>query len=86
MIGVSSKNLMVMTCEPRFSVVTTLEIVVLNPVLVLGTPLQSAVNASLVHILKYLTGSAKTYANLTQVYVDVRNVALGHVMVYQGQS
>ncbi|KAF3523901.1 hypothetical protein F2Q69_00049911, partial [Brassica cretica] len=33
-----------------------------------------------VHILKYLTGSAKTYANLTQVYVDVRNVALGHVM------
>ncbi|KAL0663407.1 hypothetical protein Bca4012_100244 [Brassica carinata] len=53
---------------------------------VLGTPLQSAVNASLVHILKYLTGSAKTYANLTQVYVDVRNVALGHVMVYQGQS
>nr|VDD62666.1 unnamed protein product [Brassica oleracea] len=73
MIGVSSKNLMVMTCEPRFSVV-------------LGTPLQSAVNASLVHILKYLTGSAKTYANLTQVYVDVRNVALGHVMVYQGQS
>ncbi|CAN6936174.1 unnamed protein product [Brassica oleracea var. botrytis] len=83
MIGVSSKNLMVMTCEPRFSVGNK---VVLNPVLVLGTPLQSAVNASLVHILKYLTGSAKTYANLTQVYVDVRNVALGHVMVYQGQS
>ncbi|WZZ05604.1 LOW QUALITY PROTEIN: hypothetical protein YC2023_091525 [Brassica napus] len=55
---------------------------------VLGTPLQSAVNASLVHILKYLTGSAKrpkTYANLTQVYVDVRNVALGHVVVYDTQ-
>ncbi|CAF2177733.1 unnamed protein product [Brassica napus] len=45
----------------------------------------SAVNASLVHILKYLTGSAKTYANLTQVYVNVRNVALGHVMVYDTQ-
>ncbi|KAJ0231754.1 Cinnamoyl-CoA reductase 2 [Hirschfeldia incana] len=62
------------------------DLVVLNPVLVLGPPLQSAVNASLVHILKYLTGSAKTYANLTQVYVDVRDVALGHVMVYESPS
>ncbi|CAG7903231.1 unnamed protein product [Brassica rapa] len=74
MIGVSNNNLMVMTCELRFDRETTLEI--------------SAVNASLVHILKYLTGSAKrpkTYANLTQVYVDVHNVALGHVMVNDTQ-
>jgi cinnamoyl-CoA reductase len=62
------------------------DLVVLNPVLVLGPPLQSAINASLVHILKYLTGSAKTYANLTQVYVDVRDVALGHVLVYEAPS
>ncbi|GLJ43895.1 hypothetical protein SUGI_0915000 [Cryptomeria japonica] len=27
-------------------------------------------NASTAHIMKYLTGSAKTYANLTQAYVD----------------
>ncbi|KAL6334187.1 hypothetical protein AAG906_006772 [Vitis piasezkii] len=39
------------------------DLVVVNPVLVLGPLLQSTVNASIIHILKYLTGSAKTYAN-----------------------
>ncbi|KAJ4915917.1 Cinnamoyl-CoA reductase 1 [Raphanus sativus] len=62
------------------------DLVVLNPVLVLGPPLQPTINASLFHVLKYLTGSAKTYANLTQAYVDVRDVALAHVLVYEAPS
>ncbi|XP_010539540.1 PREDICTED: cinnamoyl-CoA reductase 1-like isoform X2 [Tarenaya hassleriana] len=62
------------------------DLVVLNPVLVHGPPLQPTVNASLFHILKYLTGSAKTYANSTQAYVDVRDVALAHILVFEAPS
>ncbi|KAK1324154.1 Cinnamoyl-CoA reductase 1 [Acorus calamus] len=62
------------------------DLVVVNPVLVLGPLLQPMVNASIVHVLKYLTGSAKTYANSIQAYVDVRDVALAHVLVFETPS
>nr|UGB90600.1 cinnamoyl CoA reductase [Sinopodophyllum hexandrum] len=62
------------------------DLVVVNPVLVMGPLLQPTVNASIVHILKYLTGSAKTYANSIQAYVDVRDVALAHILVYETPS
>ncbi|KAM3324018.1 hypothetical protein P3S67_005169 [Capsicum chacoense] len=61
-------------------------LIVINPVLVLGPLLQSTVNASVLHILKYLTGSAKTYANSTQAYVHVKDVALAHIIVYETPS
>ncbi|KAL6334816.1 hypothetical protein AAG906_021784 [Vitis piasezkii] len=51
------------------------DLVVVNPVLVLGPLLQSTVNASIIHILKYLTGSAKTY-----------DVALAHILVFEAPS
>uniref|UniRef100_A0A0D6QST0 cinnamoyl-CoA reductase n=1 Tax=Araucaria cunninghamii TaxID=56994 RepID=A0A0D6QST0_ARACU len=63
-----------------------LDMVVVNPCIVLGPLLQSSMNASTAHIMKYLTGSAKTYANLTQAYVDVRDVALAHILVYETPS
>ncbi|XP_010942096.1 cinnamoyl-CoA reductase 1 [Elaeis guineensis] len=59
------------------------DVVVVNPVLVMGPMLQAAVNASTVHVLKYLDGSAKKYANAVQAYVDVRDVALAHLLVYE---
>lgn len=62
------------------------DLVVVCPVLVLGPILQSSVNASIVHILKYLTGSAKTYANSVQAYVHVKDVALAHILVYEAPS
>ena len=62
------------------------DLVVVCPVLVLGPILQSSVNASIIHILKYLTGSAKTYANSVQAYVHVRDVALAHILVYETPS
>ncbi|XP_011034539.1 PREDICTED: cinnamoyl-CoA reductase 2-like isoform X1 [Populus euphratica] len=62
------------------------DLVVVNPVLVLGPLLQPTVNASMVHILKYLTGSAKTYANSVQGYVHVRDVALAHILVFETPS
>lgn len=63
-----------------------MDLVVMNPMLVLGPLLQSTVNASVVHIMKYLSGSAKTYANAVQGYVDVRDVAKAHVLVYETPS
>ncbi|KAB2611543.1 cinnamoyl-CoA reductase 1-like [Pyrus ussuriensis x Pyrus communis] len=62
------------------------DLVVVNPVLVLGPLLQSTVNASTIHILKYLTGSTQTYANSIQGYVHVRDVALAHILVYETPS
>ncbi|KAI4330019.1 hypothetical protein MLD38_028333 [Melastoma candidum] len=62
------------------------DLVVINPVLVLGPLLQTQVNASILHILKYLTGSAKTYANSVQAYVHVRDVALAHILVFETPS
>ncbi|XP_010265623.1 PREDICTED: cinnamoyl-CoA reductase 1-like [Nelumbo nucifera] len=62
------------------------DLVVVTPVLVLGPLLQLTVNASTIHIFKYLTGSAKTYANSVQAYVHVRDVALAHVLVYETPS
>ncbi|KAF8369665.1 hypothetical protein HHK36_032313 [Tetracentron sinense] len=61
-------------------------LVVVNPVLVLGPLLQPTVNASIVHIQKYLTGSTKTYANSIQAYVHVKDVALAHLLVYETPS
>ncbi|XP_058073606.1 cinnamoyl-CoA reductase 1-like isoform X2 [Magnolia sinica] len=63
-----------------------LDVVVVNPVLVLGPLLQPNINASTAHILKYLTGSAKTYANAIQSYVDVRDVAAAHLLVFENPS
>ncbi|XP_027344746.1 cinnamoyl-CoA reductase 1-like [Abrus precatorius] len=63
-----------------------MDLVVVNPVLVLGPLLQSTINASTIHILKYLTGSAKTYVNATQAYVHVRDVALAHILVFETPS
>ncbi|KAJ7009909.1 cinnamoyl-CoA reductase 2-like [Populus alba x Populus x berolinensis] len=62
------------------------DLVVVNPVVVLGPLLQPTVNASILHILKYLTGSAKTYANAVQAYVHVRDVAVAHILVFETPS
>ncbi|XP_054779886.1 cinnamoyl-CoA reductase 1-like [Prosopis cineraria] len=59
------------------------DLVVLNPVLVVGPLLQSTINKSTMHILKYLTGAVKTYVNATHAYVHVRDVALAHILVYE---
>ncbi|KAK4765412.1 hypothetical protein SAY86_026502 [Trapa natans] len=63
-----------------------IDLVVVNPVLVLGPLLQPTVNASTVHILKYLTGAVKTYANSVQAYVHVKDVARAHLLVFETPS
>ncbi|KAH7859003.1 hypothetical protein Vadar_030338 [Vaccinium darrowii] len=63
-----------------------MDLVVVNPVVVTGPLLQPTLNASTLHILKYLNGSAKTYANLVQGYVHVKDVALAHILVFETPS
>ena len=63
-----------------------IDLIVVNPVLVLGPLLQPTVNASTQHVMKYLTGSAKTYVNAAQAYVHVRDVAEAHVRVYEAPA
>ncbi|VAI13377.1 unnamed protein product [Triticum turgidum subsp. durum] len=60
-----------------------LDLVVINPSLVLGPLLQTAVNASTWHIAKYLDGSLQTYANAAQAYVHVQDVADAHTRAYE---
>ncbi|CAM0901998.1 unnamed protein product [Alopecurus aequalis] len=60
-----------------------LDLVVVNPSLVLGPLLQTTVNASTWHIAKYLDGSVQTYANAAQAYAHVRDVADAHARVYE---
>ncbi|CAO2188370.1 unnamed protein product [Urochloa humidicola] len=62
------------------------DLVVVNPVLVVGPLLQPTVNASIGHILKYLDGSARTFANAVQAYVDVRDVAAAHLAVFESAA
>ncbi|XP_023520749.1 cinnamoyl-CoA reductase 2-like [Cucurbita pepo subsp. pepo] len=62
------------------------DLVVLNPTLVLGPLLQATINASVAHIMKYLTGAVKTYVNAFQGYVHVKDVAKSHVLLYETPS
>ncbi|XP_051177564.1 cinnamoyl-CoA reductase 1 [Lolium perenne] len=63
-----------------------LDLVVVNPSLVLGPLLQASVNASTWHIVKYLDGSVQTYANAAQAYAHVRDVADAHARVYEAPA
>ncbi|CAL5007117.1 unnamed protein product [Urochloa decumbens] len=60
-----------------------LDLVVVNPSLELGPLLQPSVNASTLHILKYLDGSVKTYTDAVQAYVHMQDVADAHARVYE---
>ncbi|KAL8138600.1 hypothetical protein V2J09_004601 [Rumex salicifolius] len=64
----------------------SVDLVTVCPVLVLGPLLQSTVNASVVHILKYLNGSTNKYVNSVQAYMHVKDVALAHLLVYETPS
>ncbi|KAJ4981740.1 hypothetical protein NE237_032577 [Protea cynaroides] len=63
-----------------------LDLVVVIPSVVLGPSLQPTLNASALHILKMLNGTHKTYLNTVQGYVDVKDVALAHILAYETPS
>ncbi|KAJ4963813.1 hypothetical protein NE237_023752 [Protea cynaroides] len=59
------------------------DLVTVIPPLTIGPLLQPNVNASIVHILKFLNGRNKTYGNAVQGYVHVKDLALAHILVYE---
>ncbi|CAL5444200.1 unnamed protein product [Camellia sinensis] len=61
-----------------------LEVVI--PPLVIGPVLQPTLYGSSIHIVKYLNGFVKTYANVVQAYVHVKDTALGHILIYETPS
>ncbi|XP_042517005.1 cinnamoyl-CoA reductase 1-like isoform X2 [Macadamia integrifolia] len=63
-----------------------LDLVTVIPPLTIGPLLQPNLNASVVHILKFLNGRNKVYDNAIQGYVHVKDVALAHILVYETPS
>lgn len=63
-----------------------LDMVVVCPTLVLGPLLQSTVNSSSLIILKLLNGSSDSYENKPYGLVDVRDVALAHILMYEAPT
>lgn len=63
-----------------------LDLVVVNPVMVVGPLLQPSVNPSLYHIIKLVSGTAKNYPNTVLAYVHVIDVATAHILAYETPS
>uniref|UniRef100_A0A0E0LZ09 NAD-dependent epimerase/dehydratase domain-containing protein n=1 Tax=Oryza punctata TaxID=4537 RepID=A0A0E0LZ09_ORYPU len=60
-----------------------IQLVVVLPAMTLGQMLQSTLNPSIRHIADFLNGSRKTHRNAVAGYVDARDVACAHVLVYE---
>ncbi|TVU20743.1 hypothetical protein EJB05_30338 [Eragrostis curvula] len=63
-----------------------LEIVTINPAMVIGPLLQPTLNTSAEAILKLINGSSSTYNNLSLGWVNVKDVALAHILAYEVPS
>ncbi|GAQ80785.1 cinnamoyl CoA reductase [Klebsormidium nitens] len=59
------------------------DLVTVNPSMVTGPIIQPSLNTSSNELLKYLDGSVKAYPNSCMVWVDVRDVALAHLIAYE---
>ncbi|BAT07120.1 Os09g0262000 [Oryza sativa Japonica Group] len=60
-----------------------IQLVVVLPAMTLGQMLQSTINPSIRHIADFLNGSRKTHRNAVAGYVDARDVARAHALVYE---
>ncbi|PNT69420.1 cinnamoyl-CoA reductase 1 isoform X2 [Brachypodium distachyon] len=60
-----------------------LELAVVVPCVTVGPMLQPTLNASNRRVAIYLTGARTFYPNAVAAYVDVRDVARAHVLVYE---
>ncbi|KAG0603573.1 hypothetical protein M758_10G103700 [Ceratodon purpureus] len=60
-----------------------LNMVAVNPTMVLGPLLQASMNSSNELLLEYLNGTSKSFPNLAVGWVGVEDVALAHLLVYE---
>ncbi|KAF8732755.1 hypothetical protein HU200_015091 [Digitaria exilis] len=70
----------------KFSRDNGIEIVTINPAMVIGPLLQPTLNTSAEAILKLITGSSSTYPNVSSGWVNVKDVALAHILAYEVPS
>jgi len=70
----------------KFSKDNGLEIVTINPAMVIGPLLQPTLNTSAEAILKLINGSSSTYPNVAFGWINVKDVALAHILAYEVPS
>ncbi|CAL5052329.1 unnamed protein product [Urochloa decumbens] len=70
----------------KFSRDNGFEIVTINPAMVIGPLLQPTLNTSAEAILKLINGSSSTYPNFSFGWVNVKDVALAHILAYEVPS
>nr|AAY26021.2 cinnamyl alcohol dehydrogenase [Eucommia ulmoides] len=66
----------------KFAKEKGLDLVTINPAMVIGPLLQPSLNTSASAILNFLNG-AKTYSNSSMGWIDVRNVANAHIQAFE---
>nr|QFQ61502.1 dihydroflavonol 4-reductase [Dryopteris erythrosora] len=67
----------------KISKVQGLDLVTINPVMVVGPLLQPTLNTSSGAVLRFLTGAASTYPNTAAGWVHVKDVAEAHILAYE---
>eukprot|EP00250_Pteridium_aquilinum_P019005 c24250_g2_i1 orf=42-1013(+) len=67
----------------KFSKAHGLDLVTINPVMVVGPLLQPTLNTSSGIVLRYMDGTASTYANIAPSWVHVKDVAEAHILAYE---
>uniref|UniRef100_A0A0D9V1Q1 NAD-dependent epimerase/dehydratase domain-containing protein n=1 Tax=Leersia perrieri TaxID=77586 RepID=A0A0D9V1Q1_9ORYZ len=70
----------------NFSKDNGIEMVTINPAMVIGPLLQPSLNTSAEAILKLINGSSSTYPNVSFGWVNVKDVALAHIRAYEVPS
>ncbi|XP_072975387.1 phenylacetaldehyde reductase-like [Typha angustifolia] len=69
----------------KFSKDNAIDMVSINPSMVIGPLLQPTLNSSVVDILNLINGSS-TFPNITFGWVNVRDVAMAHILAFEVPS
>lgn len=60
-----------------------IELGIVIPAITTGPMLQPRLNSGLMHILRYIVGEKTNLPNAVTGYVDVKDVAQAHILVYE---
>ncbi|KAK8469266.1 hypothetical protein PHAVU_005G034666 [Phaseolus vulgaris] len=69
----------------KFAKEHNIDLVTINPALVSGPLLQPVLNTSAAAVLNFVNGSP-TFKNITLGWIDVRDVAMAHILAYENAS
>jgi cinnamoyl-CoA reductase len=60
-----------------------IQLLIIVPSVTIGRMLQPTLNISSANVAAYMMGTKKAYSNVIGGYVDVQDVALAHILVYE---